>query len=512
MRIQLPGRVLLPAGVNDTVMPIFDSEPTSIVAYFLCTRSYQMQLNAAIKGIFQEGRRGGGAGGAGAGGGVHPGSGPAPGSGSGSGAGSGSGSTGPAQQQQQQMRRSTSSGHARSGSMDKAAAQAMLGAGAAAAGGPVNNSTGSAAAGGSSLAADKPSSSGPTGGASSSSSSSSSSNSTAAGRRTGDVVTAGSSGQQQQQQQQAGGSATANGNSSGSNGAGRPGRGPSQAYVDAARLADLEWLSLLLSNEACHVKDAFEDDSPGTPWLRARFAVTAYYAPQFAELRRRCIAGGEAAFVNSLSRCRKWASRGGKSNAYFAKTRDDRFIIKSLSKPEKASFLEFAPAYFEHMAGSLQTGRLTCLAKVAGVYSISFKANAPGGAGGGGGSSGAAAGGGSSLPYKDGVLDVVVMENIFYDRQISRIYDLKGSERSRFNADAAANPQDAGEVHLDDNLRRSNLQVGGGGRKVQGQGVRGNGVGGGWAAGEGGGRRRVGREGDTGRMAGSMYTPLPKPT
>lgn len=62
-------------------------------------------------------------------------------------------------------------------------------------------------------------------------------------------------------------------------------------------------------------------------------------------------------------------------------------------------------------------------------------------------------------PFKDGVIDVLVMENIFYDRQISRIYDLKGSERSRFNADAAANPQDAGAVHLDDNLRRSNLQV-----------------------------------------------------
>lgn len=49
------------------------------------------------------------------------------------------------------------------------------------------------------------------------------------------------------------------------------------------------------------------------------------------------------------------------------------------------------------------------------------------------------------------------MENVFYDRQIVRIYDLKGSERGRFNADAAANPQDTGEVHLDDNLRRSNL-------------------------------------------------------
>lgn len=60
--------------------------------------------------------------------------------------------------------------------------------------------------------------------------------------------------------------------------------------------------------------------------------VTAYFAPQFAELRRRCIQGGEAAFVTSLCRCRKWSQRGGKSNAYFAKTRDDRYIVKSLSK------------------------------------------------------------------------------------------------------------------------------------------------------------------------------------
>jgi hypothetical protein len=29
----------------------------------------------------------------------------------------------------------------------------------------------------------------------------------------------------------------------------------------------------------------------------------------------------------------------------------------------------------------------------------------------------------------------------------------------RFNADAAANPQDSRAVHLDDNLRRANLQV-----------------------------------------------------
>lgn len=38
------------------------------------------------------------------------------------------------------------------------------------------------------------------------------------------------------------------------------------------------------------------------------------------------------------------------------------------------------------------------------------------------------------------------MENVFYGRHIGRIYDLKGSERSRFNSAAAANPGDRAEV------------------------------------------------------------------
>lgn len=91
--------------------------------------------------------------------------------------------------------------------------------------------------------------------------------------------------------------------------------------------------------------------------------------------------------------------------------------------PVQASFVEFAPAYFEHMAHSAATGTPTTLAKILGVYSISFKQQST--ASNGPGSSGSAG------LFKDGSLDVLVMENIFYDRQISRIYDLKGSERSR---------------------------------------------------------------------------------
>ncbi|KAI8466583.1 MAG: hypothetical protein J3K34DRAFT_433360 [Monoraphidium minutum] len=106
------------------------------------------------------------------------------------------------------------------------------------------------------------------------------------------------------------------------------------------------------------------------------------------------------------------------------------------------------------MAHSMRAGgRPTCLAKVAGVYSITVKSTAAAAQGQGG------PGGQGASPYRDGAVDIIVMENIFYDRQITRIYDLKGSERSRFNADAAANPQDAGEVHLDDNLRRANMQA-----------------------------------------------------
>ncbi|KAK6122337.1 hypothetical protein DH2020_043957 [Rehmannia glutinosa] len=42
---------------------------------------------------------------------------------------------------------------------------------------------------------------------------------------------------------------------------------------------------------------------------------------------RRCCPS-DLDFVRSLSRCRRWSAQGGKSNVYFAKTLDERFIIK----------------------------------------------------------------------------------------------------------------------------------------------------------------------------------------
>lgn len=45
-------------------------------------------------------------------------------------------------------------------------------------------------------------------------------------------------------------------------------------------------------------------------------------------------------------------------------------------------------------------------------------------------------------------MDLMVMENLFFKRNISRVYDLKGSARSRYNADTTG----ANKVLLDLNL------------------------------------------------------------
>lgn len=58
------------------------------------------------------------------------------------------------------------------------------------------------------------------------------------------------------------------------------------------------------------------------------------------------VEGGQPVFTACLARCKKWLSRGGKSAVYFAKTRDERYVVKQLTRSEKQSFLDFAPAYF----------------------------------------------------------------------------------------------------------------------------------------------------------------------
>ncbi|KAL9246272.1 hypothetical protein vseg_019828 [Gypsophila vaccaria] len=174
-----------------------------------------------------------------------------------------------------------------------------------------------------------------------------------------------------------------------------------------------------------HLQISFGDDSPVSGG-KAKFSTTCYFAKQFDMVRQKCCPS-KVDFVRSLSRCKRWTAQGGKSNVYFAKSMDERFIIKQVTKTELDSFREFAVDYFKYLNDSLDSGSPTCLAKVLGIFQVTIK-NLKGG--------------------RDTRMDLMVMENLFFNRRISRVYDLKGSLRSRYNPDQTG----ASKVLLDMNL------------------------------------------------------------
>ena len=156
-----------------------------------------------------------------------------------------------------------------------------------------------------------------------------------------------------------------------------------------------------------------------------RFRCRVLFNAQFDALRRS--AGCAESIVESLSRCVKWNSSGGKSGSAFLKTRDDRFVVKELAPKESEHFLNWAPSYFEYMADCFYRDRPTALAKIVGCYRISFK---------------------NSHSKKSLKMDCIVLENLFYGREMKQIFDLKGSTRNR-------NIQETGvrnEVLQDENL------------------------------------------------------------
>ncbi|EAY96166.1 hypothetical protein OsI_18048 [Oryza sativa Indica Group] len=175
----------------------------------------------------------------------------------------------------------------------------------------------------------------------------------------------------------------------------------------------------------------------GKSSLKGKYSVICVHANQFYTLRKKCCPS-ELAYITSLSRCMKWDAQGGKSKAFFAKTLDDRFIIKQIKKTEFESFIEFAPDYFKHVYHSLDTGSQTCLAKILGIYQVKQIRHG-----------------------KEVKLDLMVMENLLFGHKLSRIYDLKGVVFSRHVSDS----NDHGTVYLDqnfvDDMRVSPIYVGG---------------------------------------------------
>ncbi|XP_010937259.1 1-phosphatidylinositol-3-phosphate 5-kinase FAB1B [Elaeis guineensis] len=185
-------------------------------------------------------------------------------------------------------------------------------------------------------------------------------------------------------------------------------------------------LDPLIYTKGMHVKVSFADEGP---LGKVKYTVTCYYAKHFDALRRTCCPS-EFDFIRSLSRCKKWGAQGGKSNVFFAKSLDDRFIIKQVTKTELESFIKFAPEYFKYLSESIGTRSPTCLAKILGIYQVTSR-NLKGG--------------------KELRMDVLVMENLLFGRNLTRLYDLKGSSRSRYNPDSSGN----NKVLLDQNLIES---------------------------------------------------------
>ncbi|KAJ9661097.1 Mitochondrial distribution and morphology protein 12 [Coniosporium apollinis] len=174
----------------------------------------------------------------------------------------------------------------------------------------------------------------------------------------------------------------------------------------------------LLHQANTNIRYAFQNRG-----VRAQCKI--FYAQSFDALRRKC--GVADRFVESLSRCLKWDSKGGKTKSLFLKTLDDRFVLKSLSPVEVNAFFKFAPNYFSFVHQNLFKGLPSLIAKMFGLFQVVIKNPATG---------------------RDFDWFMLVMENLFYDRVPNRRFDLKGSMRNR----KIQSTGERDEVLLDENL------------------------------------------------------------
>ncbi|KAK9478476.1 hypothetical protein V1514DRAFT_330808 [Lipomyces japonicus] len=174
----------------------------------------------------------------------------------------------------------------------------------------------------------------------------------------------------------------------------------------------------LLKETGTHLKYQFQEGS-------AKLSCKIFYAELFDAFRTLC--GCEESYIQSLSRCVKWDSTGGKSGSAFLKTLDDRLIVKQLSPAELDSFIKFAPSYFQYMDQVFFHDLPSVIAKIMGFYQVQVR---------------------NPITNKSMKMDILVMENLFYDRNLTRIFDLKGSMRNRHVEQTGK----ANEVLLDENM------------------------------------------------------------
>eukprot|EP00743_Colponemidia_sp_Colp-15_P004545 GILK01004899.1.p1 GENE.GILK01004899.1~~GILK01004899.1.p1 ORF type:complete len:1879 (+),score=385.22 GILK01004899.1:797-5638(+) len=184
---------------------------------------------------------------------------------------------------------------------------------------------------------------------------------------------------------------------------------PHQFFFCSLAPTEDQFKVMFLSKEKLHIKCSFTDGFNGN---ETHFNCTVYFAKQFHALRQR-YCGGDRDYIQSLARCKKFDTTGGKSGAFFSLSADGRFVIKHISRTELKMFVETGLSYFEYMFKAFYHNVPTLLCKILGVYQITYKDSA------------------SGRRFKE---HIVVMENLLYgvDRTKCRIFDLKGGLRNRF--------------------------------------------------------------------------------
>lgn len=187
-------------------------------------------------------------------------------------------------------------------------------------------------------------------------------------------------------------------------------------YSSGARLNEFE--SIMIKNKSNHLKYQYLDGN-------TNLSCKIFYSEQFDAFRKAC--GNDETFIQSLSRCVKWNSSGGKSGSNFLKTLDTRYILKELSKSELESFVSIAPFYFKYISQSMFHTLTTAVAKIFGFYQIQIK---------------------NTITGKAFKMDFLIMENLFYNHNTTRIFDLKGSMRNRHVKQTG----EENEVLLDENM------------------------------------------------------------
>ena len=215
----------------------------------------------------------------------------------------------------------------------------------------------------------------------------------------------------------------------------------------------------MLVRNKTHIKHTFRDYD-GKGQVTCKFVCTTYWATQFHAVRQEFLSdsfakGDEAShhprapdveqsYIESLSSTYSWAASGGKSGASFSRTSDDRFVIKCISRTELQMFLDCAPAYFEYLSKAFFHGLPTVLCKIVGVYQIGVHNRVTG---------------------KRSMEQVAVMQNIFYNRKITKIFDLKGSLRGRFAANIQSNTEQETSSHPPQHPETPSSDVSGGASK-----------------------------------------------